>query len=123
MFAGKNSILYFLLGCIPIRILIAALPTIIDHNYLPYFGFLLLMPAIGFLTLYFSNLRLTANEAGGKTWWAEFRLIHGLLYLCAAIYALQSKMIAWIPLVIDVVFGFLSFITHHYTNKDFAKLV
>ena len=110
MFGGKKSILYFLLGCIPIRIMIAWLPTIIDKSFLPYYGILLLMPAIGFLTLYFGNMRLVANEAGGKTWWAEMRLIHGLLYLCAAIYALQQKILAWVPLTIDVIFGFFAFI-------------
>ena len=70
--------------------------------------------AIGFLYLYFNNLRLNAFEAGGNTWWAEYRLIHGMLYLTAAIYSYQMKSIAWIPLAIDVIFGFILFINKHY---------
>ena len=101
---NNKSILYFLIGCIPIRILIALIPNIIDKKYLFYYSFVLLPIAIGFLYLYFNNLRLNAFEAGGKTWWAEYRLIHGMLYLTATIYAYQMKSIAWIPLAIDLIF-------------------
>lgn len=109
----SKNILYFLLGCIPIRIIIVLLAFYINKQYLPYLGIVLLFPALGFLGLYFLNMRMMAPEAGGKTWWAELRLIHGLLYLCASIYAVQSKSIVWIPLLLDVIFGFAAFINHH----------
>lgn len=118
----KKSILYFLLGCIPIRIIIAIIPTIINPIYLPYYGILLLIQAISFFVLYFGHFRLYADEAGGKTWWSELRLIHGLLYLCASIYAMQKKVIAWIPLTIDIIVGLAFFIYHHTVNNDFTKL-
>lgn len=105
----NKSILYFLIGCIPIRILMAILPNVIDKNLLFYYSFILFGISFGFLYLYFLNLRLNAFEAGGKTWWSEYRLIHGMLYLIAAIYAFQMKSIAWIPLIIDVILGFLLF--------------
>ena len=113
-FETNKSIIYFLLGCIPIRILIASIPNIINRNYLFYYSFLLFGIAIGFLYLYFNNLRINAFEAGGKTWWAEYRLIHSMLYLIAAIYAYQMKSIAWIPLAIDVLLGIILFLNHHY---------
>ena len=113
MLSKNQSILYFLVGCIPIRLLIVAIVFYANNQYLQYLGGVLLFPALGFLGLYFLNMRLNAPEGGGKTWWSEFRLIHGLLYLCAAIYALQSKSIAWIPLLMDVIFGFSAFIHHH----------
>ena len=113
MLSKNQSILYFLLGCIPVRILIVLLAFYINTQYLPYLGIILLFPALGFLGLYFLNMRMIAPEAGGKTWWAEFRLIHGLLFLCASIYAIQSKSNAWIPLLMDVIFGFIAFIHHH----------
>lgn len=109
----SKSILYFLVGCIPVRILIVAIAFYINKQYLPYLGIALLFPALGFLGLYFLNMRMTAPEAGGKTWWSELRLIHGLLFLCASIYAIQSKSIAWIPLFMDVILGFVVFINHH----------
>jgi hypothetical protein len=110
----NKSILLFLLACIPVRILMAIAPKILEKDYLPYYGIILLAIAIGFLYLYFFNLRLEAPEAGGKTWWANLRIVHGLLYLIAAILALQSDSNAWIPLAMDVFFGLFSFINHHF---------
>ena len=110
----NKSILFFLLGCIPFRILMAIAPKILNKDYLPYYGLILLAIALGFLYLYFGNLRLEAPEAGGKTWWANLRIVHGLLYLIAAILAFQSDSNAWIPLAIDVFFGLFSFINHHF---------
>tara|TARA_Y100000389_G_C17282145_1_gene423523 strand:+ start:207 stop:572 length:366 start_codon:yes stop_codon:yes gene_type:complete len=113
MFSIQKRTLLFLFACIPIRIILAILPLFIDPSYLPYYGALLLIPTIGFLYLYFNNLRLNAFEAGGNTWWANMRLLHGLLFLAASIYAFQEKILAWIPLTIDVVFGLVLFI-HNY---------
>jgi hypothetical protein len=92
--------------CIPVRLLLVYLASILNKNNLRFFGIILLVIALGFLYLYFANKRLNAAEAtGGVTWWSEYRLIHGLLYLCAAIYAFQGKNTAWIPLLIDVGLG------------------
>ena len=92
--------------CIPIRLLLLYLASILNKNNLRFFGIFLLVIALGFLYLYFANKRLNAAEAtGGVTWWSEYRLLHGLLYLCAAIYAFQGKNTAWIPLLIDVGLG------------------
>ena len=110
-----KKILY-LAGCIPIRICIAILAVVLSKQHLQYYGYVLMMPAIGFLMLYFGNLRLDAPEAGGKTWWANLRIIHGLLYLTASVLAIQQNNIAWVPLAIDVIFGLLAFINHHYLN-------
>ena len=103
----NKSILLFLLGCIPFRILMAIAPKILEKDYLPYYGIILLTIALGFLYL-------EAPEAGGKTWWANLRIVHGLLYLIASILALQSNSDAWIPLAMDVFFGLFSFINHHF---------
>ena len=92
--------------CIPIRLLLVYLASILNKNNLRFFGIFLLVIALGFLYLYFANKRLNAAEAtGGVTWWSEYRRLHGLLYLCAAIYAFQGKNTAWIPLLIDVGLG------------------
>lgn len=111
-----NSILYFLLGCIPIRIFLALIPLMLDKTLLLYFGLILLSMSIGFLVLYFGNYRLEAPEASGKTWWANLRIIHGLLFLAAAIYCFKGESLAWIPLAIDVTLGFFAFIYHHYLS-------
>jgi hypothetical protein len=119
MMTRNESIILFLFGCVPTRIFISIIPLLIEKKHLPYYGLILLMPAIGFLLLYFFNLRLNATEAGGKTWWSNYRLIDGLLYLAAAIYCFQEKAIAYIPLLIDVVFGLIIFIIHNFINRQF----
>jgi len=96
----------FLFGCIPVRVFLAYISTKVPNIEL--FGVILLIMSLGFLWLYFTNSRLNAREAGGPTWWHNFRLIHGLLYLAAAIYAFQGKQdLVWIPLTIDVVVGLI----------------
>ena len=116
MFKNLNinkRITYFLLGCIPIRIIFVLILKYVNEDYLPYLSVPLLLISFGFLYLYFTNLRLNAPEAGGKTWWANLRLIHGALYLTSTIYAFQKKDIAWVPLLIDVIFGLVSFLFNH----------
>lgn len=126
-----NSQLLFLTLCIPIRIIFALLPNYkFIEKYIPIklnkklfyqvVGIIFLCIAVGFLYLYFTNKRLNAPEAGGKTWWHNLRLLHGLLYLCASIYILWNinniSLIKYasIPLLIDVIVGILSFINYRY---------
>lgn len=112
-FTNDKRITFFLLGCIPIRLLFVAILRYIDKKYLPYLSIPLFIQGISFIYLYFANLRLSAPEAGGKTWWANLRLIHGMLFITSAIYAYQQKDVSWVPLLIDVIFGFFAFIIHH----------
>jgi len=91
----------FLFVCIPLRLFLVGLGFQVSGWVRIAYGSLLLFPALGFLGLYFSNSRLNAFEGGGETWWAPLRLIHGLLYLCAAIYGLQGSSFVWIPLLLD----------------------
>ena len=105
-----NSKTLFLLGCIPTRVSLAWYAKNYPSENL---GYGLLIIAIGFLYLYFNNLRLNAREAtGGVTWWAPYRIIHGLLYLIAAIYMFKEPRNAWIPLASDVILGFMFFLKH-----------
>lgn len=107
--------LYFLLLCIPARILLLLISQWLPSEYLKWYGLVLLTISIGFLYLYFNNLRLNAPEANGNTWWADYRLIIGLLYLGSAIYSFQGKKILiMIPLAIDIILGLFLFIKKHY---------
>jgi hypothetical protein len=110
----NTRIVLFLCACVPVRIILAYLPTVLDKNYLFYYGFILLSISTGFLYLYFTKSRLEAPEGGGKTWWSELRIVHGLFYLFAAIYALQMNELAYIPLSMDIVFGLIFFLIKHY---------
>jgi hypothetical protein len=109
-----NSVLLFLLLCIPARLLIAWGASRVPTKYMMMYAFGLLAIALGFLYLFFTKGRQMAPEAGGVTWWANYRLIIGLLYLAAAIYLFQGRRdLAWIPIVIDTSFGLMLFINKH----------
>lgn len=103
----------FLLACIPTRTLMAILPTVLSETHLKYYGILLLAIGVGFQTLFWTNSRLKAPEAGGVTWWHTLRALHGTLYLMAGILAVKGNPKAWIPLAIDVVVGLLAHIYHY----------
>jgi len=101
-----NSIKLFLLGCLPMRFLLAMTAKKLSGPKLRLLGWVLMAIGISLLWLYFKNARLHAFEAGGSTWWAPYRLLHGMLYVASAIYAIQMKVgLAWIPLAVDVVLG------------------
>lgn len=109
MLSKNQSIVYFLVGCMPMRAVLTVIPLYIDKAMLFYYGLVLTAIAMSFLYLYFANERMHAFEAGGHTWWADFRLLHGLLYLCAAIYSLQGDRVAWLPLFVDTLLGLALF--------------
>ena len=114
MFLEEKSIRYFLFGCIPVRLLLALIPLYIANHWLFYYGILLLIIVMNFLYLFFTNGRMNAFEAGGKTWWANYRSIHGFLYLIAAIMAMQKNRYTSVPLFIDIIIGFFLFMKQHY---------
>ena len=60
--------------------------------------------------MHFFNLRLNAPEGGGHTWWAQLRLLHGLLYIAAFIYSIKDPKYMIVPLQMDVSLGFTKFI-------------
>jgi len=115
-----NSIVNFLLLCIPARIAIALTSQYIPDKYLKAYGIMLLLIGLSFIYLFITNKRLDSPEAGGKTWWAHFRIIIGALYIIAAIYTFQGKRnLIWIPLAIDIVFGIIIFSIKHLNNCNF----
>lgn len=101
--------LWFISGCIPIRFFMVYLAKKLPLEYLQYFGLIVLAMATGTLYLFFTNSRMNASEGGGKTWWAPFRGVHGILLLAAAVYLLRKKRTAMIPLLIDVILGMVFF--------------
>ena len=96
----------FLFGCILVRFLFAYVAKIIDTKYLPYIGYLALLPAFGFSYIYLNGLRKTGKEVlGSKIWWNMLRPLHAMLYFLFAYYAINQDNRAYIYLVIDVIIG------------------
>ncbi len=103
----------FAFTCIPLRLLLAYAAYTMPLNFLPLLGVVVLAMGASMLYLYFTNGRLNAPEGGGDTWWKNLRLLHGSLFLCAAVYALNRDRRAYIPLLIDPIVGLIAFIHKH----------
>ena len=120
----QKRFLGFLFACIPARLLIAWIAKKVPNKYLPYLGLLALLPATGFLYIYLSGMRKTGGETfGQKIWWNNLRPIHSALYFIFAYLAINKNKNAYIPLLIDVIFGFVSFIVYHFNVGSFRELL
>lgn len=109
----KASLL-FLLACIPVRLLIAYAVQRHPEKYRLWIAAALLVPAIGFLTIYFKGLRQNPGETlgcnGGQVWWNDLRPVHSLLYATAAALLVLKQRSAHYPLYLDVLIGITAFV-------------
>ena len=119
----QKRFLTFLIGCIGLRVLFVFIAKNINARYLKYLGYLALLPAIGFMFIYLTGSRQIGMETfGQKIWWNDLRPIHSILYFIFAYNAIIGNTNSWIYLLIDVIFGLLSFLLFHYYNGDFTRL-
>jgi len=119
----QKRFLLFLIGCIGTRSLFVYLAKNANSTYLQYMGYLSILFTIGFFYIFLTGSRKTGAEVfGDNIWWNNLRPIHGLLYLLFAYNAINGNTFAWIYLLIDVIIGFVSFLSFHYYNNDFKKL-
>lgn len=119
----QRRFLLFLIGCIGTRSLFVYIAKTMDVRYLPYLGYLALIPAIGFTYFYLSGTRQTGAEVfGNKIWWNHLRPIHAFLYFAFAANAIRGNRNAWIYLLIDVIFGLTNFLYFHWSQGNFKYL-
>jgi len=120
----QQRFLLFLIGCVGIRSLLVIIAKYINTKYLKYLGYLALVPAIGFIYIYLTGTRKTGAEVfGEKIWWNNLRPIHSILYFLFAYNAIIGNKQSWIYLLVDVLFGLISFLIHHYANGDIVKVL
>jgi hypothetical protein len=120
----QERFLLFLFGCIGTRSLLVYLAKNSSILYLKYMGYLALLPAIGFMYLFISGSRTSGAETfGAKIWWNNLRPIHGIIYFLFAYNAIIGNQSAWKYLLVDVIFGLISFLIFHFYNTDFTKLL
>lgn len=106
-------LLYFWLGCIPFRTLLAIIAKTLKPEKLKILGYIALIPAFGLLFNFITGTRMHAPESStGLTWWNSFRPIHAIMYLGFAYAAIRKKSFAWIFLIIDVIFAIMIAIYH-----------
>ena len=119
----QERFLLFLFACIGTRSFFVYLAKNANSTYLKYMGYLSILPAIGFIYLFFSGSRKTGVEVfGDKIWWNNLRPVHSLMYFLFAYNAINGNHFAWIYLLVDVIIGLVSFLSFHYCNNDFKKL-
>jgi hypothetical protein len=121
----QKRFLLFLIGCIGLRSFFVYLAKILQIEYLRIMGFLALIPACGFLYIFFTGVRETGGEVfGDKIWWNDLRPIHSFLYFCFAYFAISGKRdIAWKFLFADVILGLSLFLFHHYKAGSLKNLI
>ena len=108
---------YFIYGCIPVRILLAASLFVAPEARLTVVSTILSAIGVSFAVLYMFKLRMNAPEGGGKTWWNYFRPLHAVLYLLAAHFLLTgNRRYASMVLIIDVIVGMVAWIDHSKTH-------
>ena len=118
----QQRMLMFLIGCIGVRSLFVIIAKYVNTQYLKYMGYLALLPAIGFIYIYLTGSRKTGPETfGEKIWWNNLRPIHSMLYFLFAYNAINGNKQAWIYLLVDVLFGLISFLIHHYVSYFHSK--
>lgn len=118
-----KRMLLFLIGCMGTRFLFVYISKSISLDYLPYLGYLALLPAIGFMYIYLTGSRETGAEVfGEKIWWNNLRPIHAVLYLIFAYSAITKNKNAWTWLLLDVLVGLVGFLIHHYRAGSFLSV-
>lgn len=103
----------FLIGCIGIRLLFVIGAKFASESVLKLMGYGGLIISIVFGYLWLTNSRQQGFEAGGKIWWANWRIIHSILYFGFAIAAINNNRNAYMYLAIDVLVGLVLFFTHY----------
>ena len=111
----------FLGGCIPTRICLALFAkylSSVSSSYYKLLGYILLLPAFGFLFLFFTGKRqgVGAETQGELIWWNKFRLLHGFIYLLFSYNAIfnQTFKSAYLFLLFDAFMGLVLFLLHQY---------
>lgn len=119
----QKRFLLFLLGCIGTRSILVYVAKNIYIEYLPYLGYLALLPTIGFIYIFLTNSRQSGAEVfGDKIWWNMLRPLHALLYGLFAYNAIHKRPYSWKFLLVDVLIGLFSFLSFHYKNGNFSSL-
>jgi hypothetical protein len=117
MAISNNQYMFFLL-CIPTRVFLAYLTTIVSAQFLPIFGTIFGLIAASWIYLFIfvgQSCKFATGEEqqtcaetspfGQEVWWNNQRPIHAILYICAAVLCFKGNKYAWVPIIADAIFG------------------
>ena len=127
----NHRILLFLIVCIPLRFLIVGIAfylsykknpiissdTIFDkllsnHFFKGIFYLFTLTIGIGFINTFINNKKI--GRFGGKVYWSNLRLVHGINYLLYTYLAINNYKNAFLILLFDVLIGIFGFILNYF---------
>ena len=118
-----KRMLLFLVGCIGMRTLLTVTSievTKIQNGllYLKYMGYVAVFISMGFIYLYVNGNKYADNQLSQykdkKLWWKNLRIVHGIMYSLFALFAIQMKSYAWVPLALDTIIGLSVWTFHNY---------
>ena len=118
-----KRMLLFLVGCIGMRTLLTVTSievTKIQNGllYLKYMGYVAIFISMGFIYLYVNGNKYADNQLSQykdkKLWWKNLRIVHGIMYSLFALFAIQMKSYAWVPLALDTIIGLSVWTFHNY---------
>lgn len=110
------SSLLFLYLCIPLRIFLIYLAKN-KQKYLKVMAIFAIFIGCGFTYYYFSGTRTIGPETFGELiWWNDLRIVHAFNFFTFAFLCFFKPNIAYIPLVIDVIIGFISWLLYRFGN-------
>ena len=110
----KARMLAFLIGCIGIRLGFVVAAKKLPENIVKWAALPASLLALAWILIYTFDLRPKGAEAGGVIWWNQYRPIHAAMYASFAILAVTRTDLAYIPLLIDVIFGLYLFVRHYW---------
>jgi hypothetical protein len=126
--------LYFLLGCMPARLLLVWVAknytnTSLERSLLSGAS---LVIGCSFLFLFITGYRSTGPEVMGDViWWKPLRIVHAIMYLSFAYslfydidltFTTVGGSNSWLILLLDVMVGLVSFLYYHKINSNFLLL-
>merc|ERR1712062_612453 len=89
-------------------------------KHLQLMGLIALIPAIGFMHIYFTGSRPVGLETGGKPiWWNDLRPVHAINYFAFSYLAFMKNKCAYIPLAIDVFIGLFAWLVNKMIGYKF----
>ena len=104
----------FLIGCIGTRTTISYIVKRFSNAHRLLITTLLVIPAIGFASIYLLGLRRTGGEVfGDKIWWDSLRPFHALMYFCAAVAVYLGEKNAYLLILLDTLVGLVAFCRFH----------
>ena len=109
----RSRTILFLCLCIPVRVFLVYLTkAVATTHWIAVIGGCAALISLGLMYQYIFNPH-KPGAFGGDSWWNGFRPVHSALYMAVAVLALSSPMYAYIPLAIDILFGFAVFMMHY----------